>query len=298
MTSQFPTAAPAATVILTRPMETGFEVYLLKRSTQSKFMAGNYVFPGGMVDEADENAEQWLPLLDMDVETIARRLGGGMDHREALAYGVAAIRETFEEAGVLLARQEGPTDDGLERARRQRDADDFRKGWFHSLVAEHKLQLALTGLFRWAHWITPREMKRHFDTRFFVAAMPPNQTCRPDERETTTGIWMSPLEALKANMRGEISLSPPAIVTLQAFLKFTHFETLQAAIAKRPWGEPLRPRYIIMAKDSVIIEPWDPEFQQTTIDIDPNSLGDKLLPVTADFSRIWLHDGLWRPVGG
>jgi len=71
---------------------------------------------------------------------------------------------------------------------------------------------------------------------------------------------------------------------------------LQAAIEKRSWGEPLRPRYIIMAKESVIVEPWDPEFQQITIDIDPDTLGGKLLPAAADFSRIWLHDGLWRPV--
>jgi 8-oxo-dGTP pyrophosphatase MutT (NUDIX family) len=296
MTSQFPTAAPAATVILIRPMETGFEVYLLKRSTQSQFMAGNYVFPGGMVDEADETVEHWSDRVDMDLETVSKRLGGGMEPREALAYAVAAIRETFEEAGVLLARQEGLAADGLERARRQRDADDFKAGWFHSLVMKHHLRLELTGLFRWAHWITPREMKRHFDTRFFVATMPPHQTCRPDARETTTGIWMSPLEALKSNMRGEISLSPPTIVTLQALLKFDRFEALQAAIEIRPWGEPLRPRCIVMGKDSVIIEPWDPEFHQTTIDIDPATLGDKILPVADGFSRIWLHDGLWRSV--
>jgi 8-oxo-dGTP pyrophosphatase MutT (NUDIX family) len=295
MTSQFPTAAPAATVILTRPAEAGFEVYLLKRSTTSKFMAGNYVFPGGMVDDAD--AEEWSALVDMNLETVARRLGGGLDAGEALAYGVAAIRETFEEAGVLLASQKGSATDGLEQARRQREAGDFKKGWFRSLMAEHNFCLALTGLFRWAHWVTPREMKRHYDTRFFVAAMPPDQTCRPDARETTAGIWVSPLEGLKANRRGEISLSPPAIVTLQAFTKFNRFEELQAVIAQRPWGEPLRPRFIVMAKDAVIVEPWDPEFQQASIDIDPDQLGDKLLPVTADFSRIWLHDGLWRPVG-
>lgn len=297
MTRQFPTAAPAATLILTRPMEAGFEVYLLKRSAASKFMAGNYVFPGGMVDDTDGDAEKWSALVDMDSETLERRLGGGIDVPDALAHGVAAIRETFEEAGVLLARREGPDADGLERARRQREADVFRPGWFHALVVEHHLRLELTGLFRWAHWITPREMKRHYDTRFFVAFMPEDQTCRPDTRETSAGIWMSPMEALEANLRAEISLSPPAIVTLQAFAKFKRFEALKGAIENRLWGEPLRPRYIIMDRDSVIVEPWDPEFDQLSIDIDPDTLGDKLLPVAADFSRIWLHDGLWRPVG-
>jgi 8-oxo-dGTP pyrophosphatase MutT (NUDIX family) len=296
MTSQFPTAVPAATVILTRPAGDGFEVYLLKRSATSKFMPGSYVFPGGMVDDLD--AEEWSAFVDMDIVTIERRLGGELDAGEALAYGVAAIRETFEEAGVLLGHAEGPAADGLERARRERETGDFKKGWFHSLVAEHKLRLDLTALFRWAHWVTPREMKRHYDTRFFVAAMPPDQTCRPDTRETTAGIWLTPLEGLKANLKGEIALSPPAIVTLQAFTKFNRLEELKTVIAHRRWGEPIRPRFIAMGKDAVIVEPWDPEFHQSSIDIDPDKLGEKLLPVASPFSRIWLHDGLWRPVDG
>ncbi|MFH0728855.1 MAG: NUDIX domain-containing protein [Pseudomonadota bacterium] len=294
MTIQFPTAAPAATVILTRPAEAGIEVYLLKRSATSSFMAGNYVFPGGMVDDVD--AGDWSDLVDMDHETIKRRLGGGLAVQDALTYGVAAIRETFEEAGVLLARQTDSATQGFERARRQRETDVFKEGWFRSLVTEHQFCLQLTGLFRWAHWVTPREMKRHYDTRFFVAAMPPDQTCRPDARETTAGVWISPLAGLKANLKGEISLSPPAIVTLQAFSKFKDYEELQEVITKRPWGEPLRPRFITMGKDAVIVEPWDPEFEQSGIDIDRAKLGDKLLPVASDFSRIWLHGGVWRPV--
>jgi 8-oxo-dGTP pyrophosphatase MutT (NUDIX family) len=294
MTSQFPTAAPAATVILTRPAEAGIEVYLLKRSATSSFMAGNYVFPGGMVDDID--SAEWSDWVDMDRETIERRLGGGLAVRDALAYGVAGIRETFEEAGVLLAVQKDSATGGLERACRQRETDVFKEGWFRSLVTENHLCLQLTGLFRWAHWVTPREMKRHYDTRFFVAAMPPDQTCRPDARETTAGIWMNPQEALIANLKGEISLSPPAIVTLQAFSKLKDYEALQGVIANRRWGEPLRPRFITMGKDAVIVEPWDPAFQQSSIEIDPGKMEGKLLPAAADFSRIWLHKGLWRPV--
>jgi 8-oxo-dGTP pyrophosphatase MutT (NUDIX family) len=296
MTDQLPIAAPAATIILVRPAGVEFEVYLLKRSTKSKFMAGNYVFPGGMVDDVDRDAEKWLVHVDMDLAGIEKRLGGGLDAKEALAYGVAAIRETFEEAGVLLARQKGPVGNALAKASRQREADDHKPGWFLDLVAEHNWCLEFTRLFRWAHWVTPKAMKRHFDTRFYVATMPLDQTCLPDARETTEGVWMRPLEGLEANTAGGIGLSPPTLVTLHALLKFNSFDALQEDIANRPWGAPINPWMIPLAKGPVIIEPWDPDYGQERIDINPDKLIDKMLPVGVDFSRLWLNDGLWCPV--
>ncbi|MDX9785597.1 MAG: hypothetical protein RBT11_02385 [Desulfobacterales bacterium] len=297
MTKSFPAATPSATIILTRPAAVGFEVYLLKRSARSRLMAGNYVFPGGMVDAIDGEAEKWLPHADMNVETISQHLGGGLDSREALAYGVAAIRETFEEAGVLLAHSNGSTSESLAQANRRREAGDFRPGWFHALISENAWCLELGRLNRWAHWVTPLEIKRRYDTRFFVADMPPDQTCLPDALETTHGIWVTPIEGLEANLSGRILLRPPTMVTLQALTKFNSHETLLREIANRPWGMPIQPRFIPLAEGGITIEPWDPEFEAEHIEIDPSRLGDKLLPVGADFSRVWQHQGVWRPVG-
>ena len=240
--------------------------------------------------------EKWLPHADMDMESLSQHLGGGLDAREALAFGVAAIRETFEEAGVLLAHQNGLVTDGLKQANQWREAGNFQPGWFHSLISENAWCLELGRLNRWAHWVTPFEMKRRYDTRFFVATMPPEQTCIPDALETTHGIWVTPTEGLEANAAGRIVLRPPTMVTLQALSKFNSHEALLSETMNRPWGKPLQPRFIPIAQGGVTIEPWDPEFEAEYIEIDPNRLSDKLLPVGADFSRIWQHQGRWRPV--
>ena len=296
MTDQRPPAVPAATIILVRPAGAEFEVYLLKRSTQSKFMGGLYVFPGGMVDETDRNRAKWQKNVDLDSADVEKGLGGDLDVDEALAYGIAAIRETFEEAGVLLATRNGFDDGLLAKAIDRREMEAHHPGWFHALVIEQHWCLELKRLYRWAHWITPKAMKHQFDTRFYVAALPADQTCRPDARETTQGVWMRPMDALVANAAGGIGLSPPTLVTLHALLKYDRHKALQEDISKRQWGAPLYPRMIPLAKGAVIVEPWDPEYAQARIDINPERLAKKLLPVGADFSRLWLNGGLWRPV--
>ena len=220
MTNQFPAATPASTVILVREAHDDFEVYLLKRSASSGFMAGKYVFPGGVVDETDGDLQHWLRHVDMGLPAIEECLAGGLDVQDALAHAVAAIRETFEEAGVLLASGEKRGVNPKACASRYRTPDDFREGWFRCLVGERNWQLELSRLHRWAHWITPRQMKRHYDTRFFVAAMPLEQTCTPDALETTKGIWMNPHRALEENLDGHIPLSPPTLVTLHQLSKF------------------------------------------------------------------------------
>ena len=141
-------------------------------------------------------------------------------------------------------------------------------------------------------------MKRHYDTRFFIAVMPIDQTCSPDALETTKGIWMNPHRALEENLNGCALLSPPTLVTLHQLSKFRNREALQEEIAHRPWGSPLRPRVVPLEQGAVIVEPWDPEYHEQHISIEEADLKAKLLLVGEDFSRLWLHDGLWRPVGG
>ena len=104
----------ASTIVLVREKGSAFDVYLLKRSGQSGFFPGSYVFPGGKVASDDRDADLWLRHSDLDLPGVERRLGGSLPSDEALAYGVAAIRETFEEGGVLLASRAQEADSGMQ----------------------------------------------------------------------------------------------------------------------------------------------------------------------------------------
>ena len=170
---------PAATVILTREYAGELQVYLLKRNVNSGFMAGKFVFPGGTVEVEDRQFDIFNNHIDLSPDEIYHRLGGELSEAEALAFGVAAIRETLEEAGVFLAQKNDQPGTSLEHVRNLRLSDNLTKDWFVKLVVKAKWQLAISALSRWSHWITPESMKRRFDTRFLLAAMPPGQFCQP-----------------------------------------------------------------------------------------------------------------------
>jgi 8-oxo-dGTP pyrophosphatase MutT (NUDIX family) len=286
----------AATVILTREHAGKLQAYLLKRSPNIGFMAGNFVFPGGVLDDEDRHFSIFKNHIDMDLVNILTRLGGGLPEEQVLACCVAAIRETFEEAGVFLAHRDDEFETDLEQVRRLRLAGDLEKDWFKKMVVNTKCRLALSALSRWSHWITPELMKRRFDTRFFIAAMPPDQFCRPDTIETVEGLWISPEEGLAGNLVGKIPLSPPTLVTLHELLKYSNHKDLHAAGKRRQWGQPLLPRLVPLEEGAVIVEPWDPMYRQEKININPNKLAASVLPVGRSFSRIWQNEGIWKPV--
>jgi len=286
---------PASTVLLIRGRDSGFQVYLLKRSSGSAFFPANYVFPGGAVDAADREASFWQAHVDTGPEEIEQRLGGGLPADEALAYGVAAIRETYEEAGVLLAAGSRDGDEGSEALSGRSRDERPEKGWLRSWAASSGATLSVSRLARWAHWITPEAMRPRFDTRFFLAFVPPDQKCAPDALETTRGIWVSPKEGLSGNLRGEILLSPPTIVTLHELLAFVDLERLKGEVEGRPWGEARRPRFVKLAKGSMLVEPWDPMYGED-FEVDAGELEGAVLPVGAPFSRLWASGGMCRPV--
>jgi len=147
----------AATVILARQKGLEFQVYLLKRSLKSGFMAGNYVFPGGTVDLEDRDTNFWKSRVDIEPESISSRLGGNLSIEETLYYGVAAIRETFEEAGVFLARRKKQNKGNIEKLCILRMASGLSKGWLQELVVDGWI-LEMSRLGRWSHWITPELM--------------------------------------------------------------------------------------------------------------------------------------------
>ena len=290
----------ASTVILARQEGREFQVYLLKRSLKSGFMAGNYVFPGGTVDLEDRDTKFWKSHVDIEPETISSRLGGNLSVEEALYYGVAAIRETFEEAGLFLAHRKEQTKRDLERLNDMRMTSGLPKGWLRDFVTDEKWILELSGLGRWSHWITPELMPKRYDTSFFMVFMPEGQECLPDLIETTHGIWISPENGLDGNFKGDIPLSPPTLVTLHELLKFPTLKALKKEMKTRTWGEALLPRLIASHQGKMIVEPWDPIFNQVFNqegDIKVTDLEEVILPPGEPFSRIWFNKGLWQPVG-
>ena len=208
-------------------------------------MPGAHVFPGGMVDPDDYGLDIWANHLDMDLGPIRQRLGAEtLPLEDTLPFMVAAIRETFEEAGVLLASGDqslGPDLDSLLDRRRR---DRLRPGWLKTHLREKDGVLAVSRLHRWSHWITPPLMKHRFDTRFFLALIPENQTCRPDQKETTHGRWITPRNALAGNLSEEIPLSPPTLVTLHDLQRFPSLESLMKAASDRFWGNAIEPRVV------------------------------------------------------
>lgn len=288
-------ARPASTVVLVREHEQELQVYLLRRSTKSGFFPGSYVFPGGALNPDERDVGFWQEHIDLSAEELGKTFGSGMDVSGFIAYGVAAIRETFEEAGVFLARKKNDGDESLGKIEERPSLGELNDGWFRKRVSDEGWLLSFSNLFPWSHWITPEAMPKRFDTRFFVASMPKGQECLPDDRETVHGVWVSPIQGLQGNRQGEIPLSPPTLVTLHQLLKFDSLESLSLEVRSRSWGDPIQPIQINLDKGVVIVEPWDPYYGKE-IEIDPESLAAKVLPVGEPFSRLWLNQGIWRPV--
>jgi len=293
-----PPLARAATLILVRQHAGELQAYLLRRSPTSGFMPGLFVFPGGLVDAADGDELFWRDHQDLAPDAVSERLGKGLRFPDALSYAVAGVRETFEEAGVLLASKTGSADEDLKRAGERRLADSGRRGWFRTLAETEGWVHALSALAPWSHWITPVGMPRRFDTRFFVAALPEGQAGRPDMRETTEGLWISPQEALAGNLTGRTPLSPPTLVTLHELLNFPTLDALNRGREGRRWGEPIFPRMVSLGKGagSIIVEPWDPMYGREDLPGDARNLTESLLPAGAPFSRLWNDGGIWKPV--
>jgi glyoxylase-like metal-dependent hydrolase (beta-lactamase superfamily II)/8-oxo-dGTP pyrophosphatase MutT (NUDIX family) len=178
---------PAATLILLRE---GLEVLMLQRAQSAVFLGGAYVFPGGSLEAQDSDPR------------VARRVVGLTD-AESLPYYVAAIRECFEEAGVLLAR----TKDGVQvAASRVESLMHYRKQPFLELLEAEDLYIPAGDLAYYGHWITAPGRSRRFDTRFFVALAPEGQQGSHDAGETVHDVWITPREALERAERGEIEL--------------------------------------------------------------------------------------------
>ena len=221
------TPRDAATVMLVLDAP-DLHVFMLRRNLDSVWIAGASVFPGGAIDDHDRHPSWESRSRGWDDDRASRAIGvdaGG------LGFFVGAVRETFEEAGVLLAhtRDGEPADARVEHLAAARDALNTGDTNFGAFVAEHDLVLAVDELYLFSHWITPPGGPRRYDTWFFVGAAPPGSYAH-DNAELIDSAWVRPVDALAAGDRGEMDLIFPTRKSLEALARFDRAdEVLDAA---------------------------------------------------------------------
>jgi 8-oxo-dGTP pyrophosphatase MutT (NUDIX family) len=225
---------PAATVILLRDSVAGPEVLLLERHAKSEFLPDAYVFPGGRVDAEDHALAARIAGISgaqagAALRTVAPEL--------ALGFFVAAIRETFEESGLLLARRRGSADllDQVSAAALARHRLGVQSGErsFRELVLAEDLVLAADLLAAHAHWITPEDSPRRFDTIFFAAETPPGQEALHDGVELTDHVWIRPEQGLSEYRAGRRQMILPTWANLETLLGFATVQDALAASRRR-----------------------------------------------------------------
>lgn len=228
---------PAATVIMLRDggggiNETGgLEVLLLKRHALSDVLGGAFVFPGGKVDAADARLDM-ATHLDQSLGDLHTALNEpDIDPLTAASLYVAAVREAFEESGILFAH-------GVTHAHAVRATALLREGQpFDAVLAHMQLRLQTRSLAPWSRWITPvmpSVTNKRFDTRFFVAAAPAGQIAAHDNHEATESVWLKPRAALEQHRDGIIELAPPQIMTLAHLSRFADVQQAMADARSRP----------------------------------------------------------------
>jgi 8-oxo-dGTP pyrophosphatase MutT (NUDIX family) len=201
----------AATVVMLRDAPQGLEVFLIKRHGLSDVLGGAYVFPGGKVDALDAAAETQA-LLDQAPQALHALLGEpDLDAPTAASMFVAALRESFEESGVLFAQSASA--DQVAQARTL-----LAQGLsFPAVLTRLSLRLQTHSVTPWVRWITPfmpSVSSKRFDTRFFITAVPPDQIASHDNHEATASVWLSPRAALEQYRDAHIELAPPQIMSL------------------------------------------------------------------------------------
>jgi 8-oxo-dGTP pyrophosphatase MutT (NUDIX family) len=269
--------------VVLRDSASGPEVFLVRRHEGTAFMGGAHVFPGGRVDAPDHEADEaWCDGL-----AHASRQLAGLPPAEAAAYHIAAARELFEEAGVLLARNARGEFVSLagaaDHARFKQARTDVHGGTatLRAVIAREHLRLALDALVLFAHWVTPPIDTRQFDTRFFMTRVPPDQTPAHDETETTHSVWMTPAGAIAKSQQREIVLPPPTWSTLRELEPFSSVDDALAWAARR---RVVRREPTLLEQDGVrmLLVPGDP--------LHPDPAGDEPLAET----RFVFVDRGWR----
>jgi len=255
------TPVPAATLLLVRDGPTGLEVFMVKRHHEIDFMPGAMVFPGGKLDPGDSD-----PAL--------RPLCAGVDDVSDadLAMRVGAIREAFEECGVLLARERGAAE-LVDAARltaletRYRDALQDESVSLVEMLEGERLVLACDRLEHFAHWITPERVPRRYDTHFFLGVAPPDHLAAHDGSESVDSVWISPADAIAEEKAGRRTIIFPTMLNLMKLGRATRCDEALAA-ARAGTVVPVLPR-IARRGDAVVVEiPADADYGLTEYPVD------------------------------
>ncbi|MEJ6023982.1 NUDIX hydrolase [Ramlibacter sp. PS4R-6] len=271
----------AATVVMLRDGPAGLEVFLVKRHGLSDVLGGAYVFPGGKLDDEDGDAVLHT-MLDRTPAQLQHALSEpGLPAPDAAALFVAALRETFEESGVLFA-------EGADARVAGRAYEALREGLsFAEVLHGAQLRLRASELVPWSRWITPAVggvIRKRFDTRFFLARVPAGQEPTHDQREATESLWLAPLAALQQYRDGAIQLAPPQIMSLAHLSR--HAGTAQAFADATSRPPPLvHPEPFEQDGVRVICYPGDAR----------HSIAARALPGP---TRLHYVDGRFEPPGG
>jgi len=241
-------ARPAATILMLRDGPAGLETLMLRRTRSAGFVPGAYVFAGGRVDLADAETEAVQRLRGLSPDAAAERLQMGPDALPpAAAYYVAALREAFEETGLLVGVESsgGPArsageDPAVARVRDRLLADEITFGQALDVL---EVTVEATAIEYVAHWITPVQEPRRYDTRFFAAVVERERKELLNPAEMTHALWLTPREALERHAGGRLPMVFPTIRTLEDLLDYASAEEALSAYAAREIP-PILPRLV------------------------------------------------------
>ena len=232
------TARPAATIVLLRDADAGMEILLMRRSRNSGFVPGAYVFPGGRVDGSDAHPGVVARIDDLTPDAASARLAMPGGDPPAIAYYLAALREAFEETGILVGlRDDGsapPTaaeDPAVDAIREDLMQDEIS---FEEAITRMECRIAGDAIEYIAHWITPRPEPRRYDTRFFAAKVRSGSTPIVDPREMTDAVWVTPTDALRRCDAGTLPMVFPTIKTLEELAAFDRADSALDGYALSP----------------------------------------------------------------
>ena len=222
----------AATVILLRPGETrGFEVFLTRRPDGMPFLGGMYCYPGGTVSKEDCRAAMVSRTVGRTPKEARRIIGAAFTPTQAIGLWVAAVREVFEEVGVLLAADSAGAKMSMspERAGRSiqhhHDVSEKRLS-FSALLEREQLYCDLASLSHFSSWQTPAQFAIRFDTRFFLAALPQGQIPLATSYEVAHSVWLTPDRAMQLFTRGELPMIFPTFASLRTLADFDTLESV------------------------------------------------------------------------
>jgi len=290
-------AAPAdsaAVIVIRESAAAGCEVLLVERHADSRAFAGAHVFPGGRVDAADTAAALQTSCIDLTPDAARARLGETLPAPRALAFWIAALRELFEETGILLASVNGVpvrfADPAVHARFRAHRASLLRgESTFADVVQREGLRLTTDRLEYFSRWITPVNAPRRYDARFFVARLPAGQAPQHDARETTAAEWFAPSAALERAHAGTLTLTPPTMRTLEDLQLLGTCDAIFTAARARPVAAIL-PKIVELGGRTTILYPGDAAYENAT----PGAAVDDALAGARN--RLVLDGGAWRTV--